>query len=82
MNESSNNLGNSDIFSQSSIDLWEAAKADPNGISASGYPNYVAYPNTDWWDEILYEAMDAEAHDFTQWQGEENRLFNELFLYR
>ncbi len=44
MNESSNNLGNSDIFSQSSIDLWEAAKADPNGISASGYPNYVAYP--------------------------------------
>ena len=52
MNESSNNLGNSDIFSQSSIDLWEAAKADPNGISASGYPNYVAYPNTDWWDEI------------------------------
>ena len=52
MNESSNNLGNSDMFSQSSIDLWEAAKADPNGISASGYPNYVAYPNTDWWDEI------------------------------
>ena len=52
MNESSNNLGNSDMFSQSSIDLWEAAKADPNGISASGYPNYVAYPNTDWWDGI------------------------------
>ena len=30
MNESANNLGNSDIFSQSSIDLWEAANADPN----------------------------------------------------
>lgn len=52
MNESSNNLGNADLFSQSTIDMWEAAKADPNGIAASGYPNYVAYPNTDWWDEI------------------------------
>ncbi len=52
MNESSTNLGNSAMFSQSSIDTWEAAKADPYGIAASGYPNYVAYPNTDWWDEI------------------------------
>ena len=52
MNESANNLGNSDIFSQSSIDIWKAANADPNGMAASGYPNYVAYPNTDWWDEI------------------------------
>lgn len=52
MNESATNLGNSDIFSQSSIDTWKAANADPNGIAASGYPNYVAYPNTDWWDEI------------------------------
>lgn len=52
MNESANNLGNSDTFSQSSIDTWKAANADPNGIAASGYPNYVAYPNTDWWDEI------------------------------
>jgi TonB-linked SusC/RagA family outer membrane protein len=52
MNESAANLGNSRIFSQSSIDAWEAANADPNGIAASGYPNYVAYPNTDWWKEI------------------------------
>jgi len=52
MNESANNLGNSSMFSQSSIDLWNAAKKDPNGISTSGYPNYVAYPNIDWWDQI------------------------------
>ncbi len=52
MNESARNLGNSEMFSQSSIDTWKAANADPNGIAASGYPNYVAYPNTDWWDEI------------------------------
>lgn len=52
MNESANNLGSSDMFSQSSIDTWKVANADPNGISVSGYPNSVAYPNTDWWDEI------------------------------
>lgn len=52
INESSTNIGNSEVFSQSSIDEWEKAKANPNGIAASGYPNYVAYPNTDWWSQI------------------------------
>ena len=61
MNESSKNLGNSDIFSQSSIDTWKAANADPNGISTSGYPNYVAYPNTDWWDKI-YTKQWMQSH--------------------
>ncbi|MDR2919242.1 MAG: TonB-dependent receptor [Tannerella sp.] len=57
MNESARNLGNSDMFSQSSIDTWKAANANPNGIAASGYPNYVAYPNTDWWDEIYSNQL-------------------------
>lgn len=57
MNESANNLGNSDMFSQSSIDTWKTANADPNGISISGYPNSVAYPNTDWWDEIYTQQL-------------------------
>ena len=30
------------------IDLWREKEKDPDGISESGYPNYVAYPNTDW----------------------------------
>lgn len=79
MNESANNLGNSDIFSQSSIDLWEAANADPNGTSASGYPNYVAYPNTDWWDEI-YTKQWMQKHSISL-NGKENRLFDEFLLY-
>lgn len=71
MNESANNLGNSDIFSQSSIDLWEAANADPNGTSASGYPNYVAYPNTDWWNEI-YTKQWMQKHSISL-NGKEKR---------
>ena len=71
MNESANNVGNSDIFSQSSIDTWEAANADPNGIAASGYPNYVAYPNTDWWDEI-YTKQWMQKHSLSL-NGKEKR---------
>ena len=71
MNESANNVGNSDIFSQSSIDTWEAANANPNGIAASGYPNYVAYPNTDWWDEI-YTKQWMQKHSLSL-NGKEKR---------
>ena len=34
-------------FSQSMISLWREKEQDPYGISESGYPNYVAYPNVD-----------------------------------
>lgn len=80
MNESSNNLGNSDIFSRSSIDLWEAAKADPNGISASGYPNYVAYPNTDWWDEI-YTKQWMQKHTISLNGKEKKTGYSMSFSY-
>lgn len=64
MNESSENLGNAAYYSQSSFDLWEAANADPNGLASSGYPNYVAYPNTDWWDWI-YTNQWQQKHTFS-----------------
>lgn len=80
MNESSNNLGNSDMFSQSSIDLWEAAKADPDGISASGYPNYVAYPNTDWWDEI-YTKQWMQKHTISLNGKEKKTGYSMSFSY-
>lgn len=53
MNESAENLGNSSVFSQAMIDLWREKSKDPNGIADSGYPNYVAYPNTDWIDAMF-----------------------------
>ena len=48
MNESAWNVGKSNIFSQTMIDLWREKEKDPYGIADSGYPNYVAYPNVDW----------------------------------
>lgn len=53
INEGSKNIGNAGIFSQSTIDTWKAANSDPNGRNDYGVLNYVAYPNTDWYDEIL-----------------------------
>ena len=60
MNEACENTNQTPYFSQSTIDAWRAAAANPNGISESGYPNYVAYPNTDWYDEIYKPALMQE----------------------
>ena len=56
-NESQTNIGSSPQFAPSIIDTWREAAKDPNGVSASGYPNYVAYPNTDWWSEIYNKSL-------------------------
>lgn len=56
-NESQTNIGNSPQFAPSIITTWREAAKDPDGLSASGYPNYVAYPNTDWWSEIYNKSL-------------------------
>ncbi|MDR1682238.1 MAG: SusC/RagA family TonB-linked outer membrane protein, partial [Candidatus Symbiothrix sp.] len=60
MNESAYNVGQSEIFSAGTIEAWRNAEKDPNGISTSGYPNYVAYPNTDWYKEMFQNKLMQE----------------------
>lgn len=60
-NEACEGSGTATLYSQSNIDAWRAAEKDPNGTSASGYPNYVAYPNTDWYD-VLYNPEWMQEH--------------------
>lgn len=57
MNESADNVDAVKPFSQAMIDLWREKEKDPNGIADSGYPNYVAYPNTDWMDAIYKKGI-------------------------
>ena len=45
------------LFSQTMIDLWREKQQDPNGTAPSGYPNYVAYPNTDWMRAMFTPAI-------------------------
>lgn len=78
MNESSTNIGGNPLFQDNVIKQWQEAKANPNGISASGYPNYVAYPNTDWWDEI-YNKKWMQKHSLSV-SGKEKRTGYQLNL--
>ena len=57
INESYTNLGRSSAFTDETINLWREKAKDPNGIAESGYPNYVAYPNTDWYDELFRNSV-------------------------
>lgn len=61
VNEASENIGTAGKYPESVIQQWRNAEANPNGISESGYPNYVAYPNTDWFDEI-YQTKVMQEH--------------------
>jgi len=64
MNESAVNVGQPAPFSQFTIDQWRAAEADPFGRAATGYYNFAAYPNTDWWEEI-YQNKWMQKHSLT-----------------
>ena len=62
MNESATNIGASPIFTQSTIDLWREKEKDPYGLNEYGYPNYVAYPNTDW-ENVLFNNKVMNEHN-------------------
>lgn len=61
MNESLVNIGQSINFQQSTIDTWREKEKDPNGLNEHGYPNYIAYPNTDW-QSVLFNNKVMNEH--------------------
>lgn len=74
-NEAAANVGNSAVYTQSAIDLWTAANADPNGLAESGLPNYIAYPNTNWGDWI-YDNNWLQNHNVSVLGGSETSRYN------
>ena len=64
MNEACDNVETTRIFSQSNIDLWREAAKDPYALNSKGIPNYVAYPNTDWFEE-LFQLGYSQEHNIT-----------------
>lgn len=65
MNESAENVDANLPFSQSMIDLWREKSKNPNAIAESGYPNYVAYPNTDWMDAMFKKNQIFQRHNLS-----------------
>ena len=80
-NEACEGSGTATLYSPTNIDAWRAAEKDPNGISESGYPNYVAYPNTDWYD-VLYNPKWMQEHTVSVVGAEKrtNYSFSATFL--
>lgn len=73
--EAAENIGEKGPYTQSAIDTWTAANADPNGMTAQGIPNYVAFPNTNWGDWI-YENAWLKSHNVSVLGGSENIRYN------
>lgn len=77
MNEGFNQLDQASIFSQSTIDAWRKASQSPNAIDeASGLPNYVVFPNTDWQKEFFNsENSPIQEHTLSVSGGSEKIRF-------
>jgi len=73
-NESAVNLGLAPIYSQANINAWDSAGKIPNQLNPNGIPNYVAYPNTDWFEET-FERNLVQNHNISVSGGGEKSSF-------
>ncbi|GAA3958214.1 TonB-dependent receptor [Pedobacter ginsengiterrae] len=74
VNEGYRNLGQTPIYTDATIALWAAANANPDGLTAQGIPNYIAYPNTDW-GKTIFEDNFAQQHNLSLNGGNENTQY-------
>lgn len=75
VNEGFLNLGQAAIYTDATINKWEAAKADPTGLTEQGIPNEVAYPNTDWGDVLFGQRKLLQNHNLSLNGGTENTQY-------
>lgn len=71
INQGSENIEQSSVFSDKTIEEWREAAQNPNGTTDKGTPNYLAYPNTDWGD-ALFEHNLVQKHNISVNGGGEN----------
>lgn len=80
INEASENAAQAQVFSQTTIDKWREAAVRPNDLAESGYPNYAAYPNTDWYDAV-YNPKWMQEHSLTLTGAEKKTRYSLSFTY-
>lgn len=73
-NEAMENIGQAPQFTDEFIQTWRAAENNPNGIAESGYPNYVAYPNTDI-EKAVFNTHILNEHNLSLEGGNEKIRF-------
>ncbi|MBB5634495.1 TonB-linked SusC/RagA family outer membrane protein [Pedobacter cryoconitis] len=74
VNEGYRNLGQTPVYTEATKALWAAANADPDGLTAQGIPNQVAYPNTDW-AKAIFEHNLVQQHNLSLNGGTENTQY-------
>ena len=62
VNEGYTNIDNSAHYSQATIDTWRDAAKYPNARNEFGMPNYMAYPNTEWFSVIFKPGVSQNHH--------------------
>jgi TonB-linked SusC/RagA family outer membrane protein len=80
VNEGYRNLGQTPIYTDPTIALWAAANANPEGLTAQGIPNSIAYPNTDW-AKAIFENNPVQQHNVSLNGGSENTQYLLSALY-
>lgn len=70
-NKARGNMGLDDHYQQTTIDDWRTASQNPNGMSEWGIPNWLAYPNTDWTDE-MFQSNIMQNHNLSITGGSKN----------
>ncbi len=73
VNEAAENVNQAHIFSNSTIEAWKAGKVNPDGLNEYGVKNSIAYPNTDWFNEIFSTGFSQEHNLTVQGAGEKVR---------
>ncbi len=73
VNEAAENVNQAHVFSDSTIEAWKAAKANPDGVNEYGVKNSIAYPNTDWFNELFSTGFSQEHNLTVQGAGEKVR---------
>lgn len=74
-NEGARNIGQADVYSAATIALWDEANKNPDGLTALGIPNRVAYPNTDWGKVVLTNNV-VQNHNIAVNGGSEKASYN------
>ncbi|GAB3902489.1 SusC/RagA family TonB-linked outer membrane protein [Mucilaginibacter boryungensis] len=74
VNEGYANLGQTPVYTATTIATWQKANADPNGLNSIGVPNYIAYPNTNW-AKAIFEKNILQDHNLSVNGGNETTQY-------
>lgn len=78
INEGCQNVDSQEVFAPTTIAAWEAARQNPMAVNSYGVPNYIAYPNTDWFDEIIGNGFQQKHNLSVQGGNEKSNWFVSL----